>query len=713
MAFGRMGSLGRGFGHLGGANAASSLGTLELSGLTSNGLASFGIINGASSGSTITSNVAGLVVNSDARTYTFDGTASAATVANGLVETLGALTQNNPVTVLPPATGTLKLSGRLFYVGKVATCMILAGYASTSVLSATSDDGTVLTVTTNRQGYPLVNGTFATPGVKIITITESLSGGGSNVSTMPIVVRDVPVAPTLAKAKVTAGRIRASRNARTPLALGATPPTITWNTGNSLVTGRSLASGGLTATTSVPEGGRGIGGFQTNPATFGQIYADTTLNGRALPSIRSKAFVFNDDRFDVRVAGTGMGVGGQILTVLYCENADEANPVWFMSNTKMEGRVSGSVSYFTVQFSSMPVRSTSRAVEILMGELTAGTSFNFRAGVVPVAFVNDKPRLMHHNDSYDFTSGGYDILRSNSVVAGERIGTMNSIPMGHRTNAWSQTGGTTGVHGLVMDRFGSNPWGYDELTRFGKLDVSFQHMSINDYSVLGFTSLGSGVAPKFNNAGGSNSFVPGPDTFANMLRLAWLRARTLQPETMIIVDVGMAPPQSQPSSAGRSIIQTTFDEVFSSDPLAVLMDLVAGQYRWMGQNFAISGLSAPFIPVGVIGSNENFPPFTAAVTASITGTTLDVSAITSGGPIAQSMYVLTPRVPVIGQLTGTSGGIGTYELAFAPGDTASGALTLYGDDSTTVNHPNDAGQQKWGELKADAALFLADKVLAA
>jgi lysophospholipase L1-like esterase len=82
--------------------AAVTLNTLTLSGTLKNGTASSGTINGATSGSSIVSNVTGLTVDSTARTYSFDGTAAAATIANGLVETLAGATgspKSSPITV--------------------------------------------------------------------------------------------------------------------------------------------------------------------------------------------------------------------------------------------------------------------------------------------------------------------------------------------------------------------------------------------------------------------------------------------------------------------------------------------------------------------------------------------------------------------------------------------------------------------------------------
>ncbi|WP_404711491.1 hypothetical protein [Sphingomonas sp. MMS24-J13] len=84
------------------AFVSSVLKPLVLSGGLKHGTASNGMISGATASSGIVSNVAGLTVNSAARTYAFDGTAAAGTTANGLVETLAGATGSprpTPVTV--------------------------------------------------------------------------------------------------------------------------------------------------------------------------------------------------------------------------------------------------------------------------------------------------------------------------------------------------------------------------------------------------------------------------------------------------------------------------------------------------------------------------------------------------------------------------------------------------------------------------------------
>lgn len=85
-----------------GGTPTPTLGTLSLSGALTNGSASSGTIIGATTGSSIVSNVTGLSVNSGARTYTFDGTGAAGTTSNGLVETLTGATgspKSNSLTV--------------------------------------------------------------------------------------------------------------------------------------------------------------------------------------------------------------------------------------------------------------------------------------------------------------------------------------------------------------------------------------------------------------------------------------------------------------------------------------------------------------------------------------------------------------------------------------------------------------------------------------
>jgi hypothetical protein len=80
-----------------------ALGDLVLSGQLIPGTPSSGTILNATTGSTITSNVSGLVVNSAARTYTYNGAGTVGAINNGLVETLAGATfspRGNVVTLV-------------------------------------------------------------------------------------------------------------------------------------------------------------------------------------------------------------------------------------------------------------------------------------------------------------------------------------------------------------------------------------------------------------------------------------------------------------------------------------------------------------------------------------------------------------------------------------------------------------------------------------
>lgn len=157
------------------AAAAVTLGTLTLSGTITNGTASSGTIIGATAGSTITSNVPGLTVNSGARTYSWDGTGPAATTANGLVETLAGATntpRSNSVTVAAASVtlGTLTVSPLSATAGSAYSGTI-SGKTSGSTITAVASDGTVLTVVGTA-----VSGTFSAAGSPTITLTETLAG---------------------------------------------------------------------------------------------------------------------------------------------------------------------------------------------------------------------------------------------------------------------------------------------------------------------------------------------------------------------------------------------------------------------------------------------------------------------------------------------------------------------------------------------------------
>lgn len=714
---------GKGFGH---SNRKTqgldgvSLNALALSGLLTNGLANSwsGLINNATSGSTITKNQTGLTVTSASRAYTWDGTGTAGTTSNGLVETLGAVTANSVTTVLPAATGPLKPSGRQFFTNTPMMAMIIPqSYASTAILSATSDDGTTLTVGTNSQGYPLITGTYTTPGVKTITITDTGPAPVAS-STHGIYVSAPPTVPSNAIASATATRINNSYNAKIPITVGGSPPTITINTGNSTVNGRTLVAGGSTANASVPDGS-GVGGSVTQTVAAGAyIYADTSLGtatgGLTWAPGMSKRWVFTGTigtTFDFKISGSG-AFGQTEVTILWTDDADSANPTWY-KQAATPYVFKTVVSYFTVTFPSAPPGAGKRAVEVVLGQGVAMTGFNFEASATIGPYTKTAElKVAAWNDSYDFGQSNINQSFGNSVrVAGEYLGSHYGVSHGHRTNAWARIGGTQGKHGYVPDRIASNPYALDEITRWGALDIAFFHMSINDNSLSNFTT---NTAPTsiFNNAGGSGSFVQGPTTLYNMLVNAFWRARLASPSTMIVVDIGFHNPGSTPTASILSAYRNAFAAAFASDKLAIMLDFNAALYRYMGSTYAISGMSAPAIPAGADGSSSYFGTVPATITYSITGSVLTVTAA-NAGDLREGMTVgggadgSSGTCQIQSQLTGTAGGTGTYQLTFAPGDVASTSASWKSD----AVHPLSTGHTYWGQERAKAALFCAQKVL--
>jgi hypothetical protein len=157
------------------AAAAVTLGTLTLSGSLQIGTATSGTIIGATAGSTITGNIPGITINSGARTYSGTPTGSAATISNGLVETLTGATNtpnNSSITVAAAAVTLADLTlSPLTATAGTAYSGTISGNAAGSSIGAVSSDGTTLTVTGTT-----VSGTFAAAGSPTVTLTETLAG---------------------------------------------------------------------------------------------------------------------------------------------------------------------------------------------------------------------------------------------------------------------------------------------------------------------------------------------------------------------------------------------------------------------------------------------------------------------------------------------------------------------------------------------------------
>lgn len=104
---------------------------------------------------------------------------------------IGALNLKRPalryldgITPVPPVLAALTLGTATASEG-VAWTSTITGETTGSVISAVSDDGTIVTVTGGNAG---LSATFATTGVKTITLTETLGLWGSKTSTVTVTV---------------------------------------------------------------------------------------------------------------------------------------------------------------------------------------------------------------------------------------------------------------------------------------------------------------------------------------------------------------------------------------------------------------------------------------------------------------------------------------------------------------------------------------------
>lgn len=197
-------------------SAPSSLGNLALSGTLTNLTASSGTITGATAGSTITSNVTGLTINSAARTYTFDGTATASTVSNGLVETLSGASnspKSNSVTVIAATLGNLSLTNVLTnsvsssgsITGATAGSTLVGNVTGFSVNSGARSytfDGTASAGTVSNGLVETLAGAIGSPKNNALTVL-SVAGLTAPVLTQTSVAGSNPITFTTAIASDT------------------------------------------------------------------------------------------------------------------------------------------------------------------------------------------------------------------------------------------------------------------------------------------------------------------------------------------------------------------------------------------------------------------------------------------------------------------------------------------------------------------------------
>lgn len=191
---------------------AVTLGALTLSGSLQIGTATSGTISGATVGSTITSNIPGITVNSGARTYSGTPTGSAATIANGLVETLAGAT-NTPrsssvdvaaALIAGAAATNFAIAPTLTYHINSATVTTLGGNATfTASIPALSNTLTVTSVTSGVLALGMFVTGGSAPGLqfgrRIVAQTTGTAGGAGTYT-----LSDSPTNPAIPSGTMTA-----------------------------------------------------------------------------------------------------------------------------------------------------------------------------------------------------------------------------------------------------------------------------------------------------------------------------------------------------------------------------------------------------------------------------------------------------------------------------------------------------------------------------
>jgi hypothetical protein len=173
-----------------------TLGTLTLSGTLRIGTAASGTIIGATAGSTITGNIPGITINSGARTYSGTPTGSAATISNGLVETLtgASNTPNNSSITVAPVVVTI--SGTPSASATVGTSYSFtpttANGAGTKVFSLTGTLPAGLSFSTSTGAITGTPTTVQTASGLNITVTDS--SGSASLGVFSIAVSSVSLA---------------------------------------------------------------------------------------------------------------------------------------------------------------------------------------------------------------------------------------------------------------------------------------------------------------------------------------------------------------------------------------------------------------------------------------------------------------------------------------------------------------------------------------
>lgn len=278
---------------------APVLGSLSLSASLMIGTAVSGSIIGASAGSTITGNIPGITINSGARTFTGTPTGSAATIANGLVETLAGATnspRSNAVTVT--AAGAA-----LAITGTPSAATVGSPYSFTP--NATGGSGT--------KTYALT-GSLSGTGLAFSTSTGAITGTPTTAGTTTGL--NITVTDTSGSASLGTFSLVVSAGAVGGLTPTAAPSGVTFSGQWHPHTATNLKDGGGTAAVGDPvvsSAERNALAAMSNPDTTLAPLLAQDASGRKYLNYQSSRYSFIDG-----TASTGLnGLDSQNLAVYF------------------------------------------------------------------------------------------------------------------------------------------------------------------------------------------------------------------------------------------------------------------------------------------------------------------------------------------------------------------------------------------------------------
>jgi hypothetical protein len=590
------------------------------------------------------------------------------------VSATAAAANNNPLRLI----GVVLFAGVLFYEP------IAGDFKSGSTVAVTASDGTTLQTKT-QGGAVIVYGTFATTGSKTLTFTETLSagnGGGTSVSSQTINVVAKPVA-VLADLKATANRLKARINAKptyTPTTLTLTDNGNTKPSGYTYSTtyfdGRSAPAGQAYAS---------VGGFQ--PPQFGASVYDFIERKSATQQFVPLSAATNNGVLRMRLfkqtwvlpisATPGVPVH---VKIRYSDDEmanlkEHVEPFFSMTGNrylKIDPGVAapGAGRIWEVEFSSYSI----------LNNPSFQPGFGYESGETPQAVNDSSPVAVGMVDSFMNGVGALDQTQNMLRVAARQLGLLNVWNMGIPAHRYTLP--ATSVFPLGLDRIGANVLGIGDVTSPQAADVIWLNPTINDNGQSDQTQMQA------------------------MMTNLFLKARYLRPGALIIFTLGFWAPQDPPSSAVVSTYRAAITA--ANDPGLYLHDGVA-------QGWAT-------LTAGGTGASPNFYATNApTATGSVAG---NVMTVTSGSGIEPGHFLFNAAgntfllSRVYKQLTGTTGGAGTYQLDLPPngGDIAAGTTLNFQSENGVASypvHPKPGGHVTYGGRMADAVVAAVDQLIAA